>query len=107
MLAQQQRTSTRTTPFGSLSFVEDSLCLRSPFSLGRSILHTLEEVRVPKLAHLVDIDGLDDLLIVEQNPGGLVELLADECHIMTVIQSQSHLEQIITNESMRQTTYPA
>lgn len=107
MLAQQHHTRIRTTPFSSFSSVEGRLCLRSPVSPTRSTLHALEEVRVPKLAHLVDIDGLDNLLIVEQDPGGFVELLADEGHIVTVIQSQPHSKSIITNKPVHQTTYPA
>lgn len=102
MLPQQHQASTHTTPFGSLFFVEGSLCLRSLFSRNHSVLHTLEEVRVPELAHLVDINGLDNLLIVEQDPGGVVKLLADESHIVSVRQCQPHSEPKSRDEFVRQ-----
>lgn len=63
---------------------------------SRSILYALEEVRVPKLTHLINVDCLDDLLIVEQNPGRLVELLANEGNIVSANQCQPNSEPRMT-----------
>lgn len=52
----------------------------------RHILHSLEEVNIGKLLHLLHIDNLYNLLIVEQNPRCLLRViaqrLADESYVM-------------------------
>ena len=39
------------------------------------LLHSLEEVNVGKLLHLIDFDGIDNLFVVEQHPNFLRGLL--------------------------------
>jgi hypothetical protein len=53
-----------------------------------SSLGSLEKVHIGKLAHLLDVAGLDDLFVVEQNPrsGRTVGLgLANERDVVTVL----------------------
>jgi hypothetical protein len=48
-------------------------------------LNPLEEVDVGELLHFVRIPSLDNLLVVEQDPGNfLAELLADERDVVSV-----------------------
>jgi hypothetical protein len=49
-------------------------------------LYSAEEVDVSEFLHLIDISGFGHLLIVEENPGGLVFIrkdLMDESDVMT------------------------
>ena len=51
---------------------------------------TLEEIHVGKFFHLLDVNGLDDLFVVEENPlwirgGCLFDLFANKGHIVSVM----------------------
>lgn len=66
----------------------------SPLPTPRSPhLSTLEKVDVGELLHVVDVRGLDDLLIVEQDPADLIlirDLLADKCNVVTRTGPSAH-----------------
>lgn len=49
-------------------------------------LNTLEKVHIGKLPHLLNVHGLDDLLIVEEDPRGrLRQLLANERNVVPIL----------------------
>lgn len=78
--------TSRHSPSHATGLSSNQMRLTHCYTIDSLDLNSLEKVHIRKLAHLINIMGFNDLLIVEENPSWNISIsqsLADESNVMS------------------------